>query len=185
MSEIFEGYERQYCELSANLSRKCTSILALHGGTRWFSSSSSYMSHVGLELMIFEAVFFPSVAFVWFLSEGQLSVVFSMKILGFRSRACFLCHLLFAEILLLLLLPSLHSTALVSFCINSGCSGFLWQVYHVLIESSICSCMVFLSISMFLNPTCGSFPQALNHRLTWWMGGLNLGWCTFLFWRSC
>ncbi|CAK9230497.1 hypothetical protein BDL97_06G094900 [Sphagnum fallax] len=31
MSEIFEGYERQYCELSANLSRKCTSILALHG----------------------------------------------------------------------------------------------------------------------------------------------------------
>jgi hypothetical protein len=53
MSEIFEGYERQYCELSANLSRKCTSILALHGGTRWFSSS--YMSHVGLELMIFEA----------------------------------------------------------------------------------------------------------------------------------
>jgi hypothetical protein len=56
MSEIFEGYERQYCELSANLSRKCTSILALHGGTRWFSSSSSsYMSHVGLEVMIFEA----------------------------------------------------------------------------------------------------------------------------------
>jgi hypothetical protein len=122
MSEIFEGYERQYCELSANLSRKCTSILALHGGTRWFSSSS-YMSHVGLELMIFEAVFFPSVAFVWFLSEGQLSVVFSMKILGFRSRACFLSHLLYAEILLLL--PSLHSTALVSFCINSGSSGFL------------------------------------------------------------
>jgi hypothetical protein len=59
MSEIFEGYERQYCELSANLSRKCTSILALHGGTRWFSSSSSssssYVSHVGLRLMIFEA----------------------------------------------------------------------------------------------------------------------------------
>ncbi|XP_042500313.1 vesicle transport v-SNARE 13-like [Macadamia integrifolia] len=25
MSEVFEGYERQYCELSANLSRKCTS----------------------------------------------------------------------------------------------------------------------------------------------------------------
>jgi hypothetical protein len=48
-----------------------------------------------------------------------------MKILGFRSRACFLCHLLFAEILLLLLLPSLDSTALVSFCINSGSSGFL------------------------------------------------------------
>ncbi|KAL9380974.1 hypothetical protein Peur_026631 [Populus x canadensis] len=29
MSEIFEGYERQYCELSANLSRKCTAALAL------------------------------------------------------------------------------------------------------------------------------------------------------------
>lgn len=32
MSEIFDGYERQYCELSANLSRKCTSVPALHGG---------------------------------------------------------------------------------------------------------------------------------------------------------
>ncbi|CAK7322963.1 unnamed protein product [Dovyalis caffra] len=31
MSEIFEGYERQYCELSANLSRKCTAALALQG----------------------------------------------------------------------------------------------------------------------------------------------------------
>lgn len=29
MSEIFEGYERQYCELSANLSKKCTAALAL------------------------------------------------------------------------------------------------------------------------------------------------------------
>jgi hypothetical protein len=169
MSKIFEGYELQYCELYANLFRECTSILALYGGIRWFSSSSSSssscMSHVGLELMIFEAVFFPSATFVWFISEGQLSVIFSMKILGFRSRACLLCHLFYTEIFLLLL-PSLHSTALVSFCINSGSSGFLWQVYHVLIESSICSCMVFLSILMFLNPICGSFPQALTHRLT-------------------
>ncbi|CAK9232291.1 unnamed protein product [Sphagnum troendelagicum] len=31
MSEIFEGYERQYCEVSANLSRKCASVLSLHG----------------------------------------------------------------------------------------------------------------------------------------------------------
>ncbi|KAF9663765.1 hypothetical protein SADUNF_Sadunf17G0086100 [Salix dunnii] len=30
MSEIFDGYERQYCELSASLSRKCTA--ALTGG---------------------------------------------------------------------------------------------------------------------------------------------------------
>ncbi|KAF4403005.1 hypothetical protein G4B88_010457, partial [Cannabis sativa] len=29
MSEVFEGYERQYCELSANLSRKCNSAAAL------------------------------------------------------------------------------------------------------------------------------------------------------------
>jgi hypothetical protein len=39
MSEIFDGYERQYCELSANLSRKCTSVPALHGGKRSCSSA--------------------------------------------------------------------------------------------------------------------------------------------------
>lgn len=32
MSEVFEGYERQYCELSANLSKKCTAATALNGG---------------------------------------------------------------------------------------------------------------------------------------------------------
>ncbi|XP_054821168.1 vesicle transport v-SNARE 13-like [Prosopis cineraria] len=31
MSQVFEGYERQYCELSANLSRKCTAASALDG----------------------------------------------------------------------------------------------------------------------------------------------------------
>ncbi|KDP27182.1 hypothetical protein JCGZ_19881 [Jatropha curcas] len=31
MSEVFEGYERKYCELSANLSRKCTAAGALDG----------------------------------------------------------------------------------------------------------------------------------------------------------
>lgn len=31
MSEVFEGYERQYCELSANLSRKCTAVPLLNG----------------------------------------------------------------------------------------------------------------------------------------------------------
>ncbi|XP_042497851.1 vesicle transport v-SNARE 13 [Macadamia integrifolia] len=31
MSEVFEGYERQYCERSANLSRKCTSAGILEG----------------------------------------------------------------------------------------------------------------------------------------------------------
>lgn len=32
MSEVFEGYERQYCEISASLSRKCTTAAALEGG---------------------------------------------------------------------------------------------------------------------------------------------------------
>ncbi|EEF47829.1 vesicle transport v-SNARE 11 [Ricinus communis] len=31
MSQVFDGYERQYCELSANLSRKCTSTSVLDG----------------------------------------------------------------------------------------------------------------------------------------------------------
>ncbi|CAN0871029.1 Vesicle transport v-SNARE 13 [Linum grandiflorum] len=31
MSGVFEGYERQYCELSANLSKRCTSSSALDG----------------------------------------------------------------------------------------------------------------------------------------------------------
>ncbi|KAJ4973025.1 hypothetical protein NE237_006199 [Protea cynaroides] len=31
MSDVFEGYERQYCEISANLSRKCTSASILAG----------------------------------------------------------------------------------------------------------------------------------------------------------
>jgi hypothetical protein len=34
MSEVFEGYERQYCEVSASLSRNCTAASALDGGTR-------------------------------------------------------------------------------------------------------------------------------------------------------
>ncbi|XP_010425712.1 PREDICTED: vesicle transport v-SNARE 13 isoform X1 [Camelina sativa] len=32
MSQVFERYERQYCEISANLSRKCTSANALDDG---------------------------------------------------------------------------------------------------------------------------------------------------------
>ncbi|CAN4086309.1 unnamed protein product [Withania somnifera] len=31
MSQVFEGYERQYCEISANLTKKCTSATLLHG----------------------------------------------------------------------------------------------------------------------------------------------------------
>lgn len=33
MSEIYEGYERQYCELSDSLSRDGTSVAFLDGGT--------------------------------------------------------------------------------------------------------------------------------------------------------
>jgi len=32
MSSVFEGYERQYCELSAKLSKTCTAAAALNGG---------------------------------------------------------------------------------------------------------------------------------------------------------
>lgn len=32
MSTVFEGYERQYCELSAKLSKLCTAATALNGG---------------------------------------------------------------------------------------------------------------------------------------------------------
>ncbi|CAN8273139.1 unnamed protein product [Cochlearia groenlandica] len=31
MSEVFNGYERQYCEISANLSKKCASAVSLDG----------------------------------------------------------------------------------------------------------------------------------------------------------
>ncbi|XP_073292447.1 vesicle transport v-SNARE 13-like [Primulina huaijiensis] len=34
MSQVFEGYERQYCEISANLSRKCSSAAVLDGEQR-------------------------------------------------------------------------------------------------------------------------------------------------------
>lgn len=36
MSQVFEGYERQYCEISANLTRKCASAGLLNGGDSQF-----------------------------------------------------------------------------------------------------------------------------------------------------
>ncbi|KAK6921982.1 Vesicle transport v-SNARE, N-terminal [Dillenia turbinata] len=39
MSEVFEGYERQYCELSANLSRKCSSAAPLDDAQKQHSIS--------------------------------------------------------------------------------------------------------------------------------------------------
>lgn len=36
MSEVFNGYERQYCDLSASLSKKCSSAVSLDGGKTTF-----------------------------------------------------------------------------------------------------------------------------------------------------
>jgi len=45
MSEMFDGYERQYCELSTNLSRKCTSAAsALNGGSKSFAFPADCIS---------------------------------------------------------------------------------------------------------------------------------------------
>lgn len=43
MSEVFEGYERQYCELSANLSKKCTAASLLDGGKSTILSGFSFI----------------------------------------------------------------------------------------------------------------------------------------------
>jgi hypothetical protein len=44
MSVVFEGYERQYCEASASLSRKCTAASAVDGGNLTFPRSLSDFS---------------------------------------------------------------------------------------------------------------------------------------------
>lgn len=44
MSAVFEGYERQYCELSANVSRKCNSFAASGSGTFGMFSLSNLTS---------------------------------------------------------------------------------------------------------------------------------------------
>lgn len=60
MSEAFEGCERQYCELSANLTRKCTAAGALVGGSSscpfsyWF-----WYSTCRLKMNFFSFFFFP------------------------------------------------------------------------------------------------------------------------------
>ena len=44
MSQVFEGYERQYCEISANLSKKVTSATVLDGGeAKIFRSALSFL----------------------------------------------------------------------------------------------------------------------------------------------
>ncbi|CAD5190459.1 unnamed protein product [Musa acuminata subsp. malaccensis] len=46
MSEVFDGYERQYSEISASLSRKCTSAALLDGD----SKNESRSQKLGAEL---------------------------------------------------------------------------------------------------------------------------------------
>jgi hypothetical protein len=46
MSEVFDGYERQYCEISASLSRKCTTAAALEGGKRACASVYIYIKGI-------------------------------------------------------------------------------------------------------------------------------------------
>jgi len=45
MSSVFEGYERQYCELSAKLSKTCTAAAALNGGN-WIILNLAFFVHV-------------------------------------------------------------------------------------------------------------------------------------------
>lgn len=49
MGEVFDGYERQYCELSANLSKKCTTASLLDGGNRKISSDFSFVLSIHAE----------------------------------------------------------------------------------------------------------------------------------------
>lgn len=51
MSEVFNGYERQYCDLSANLSKKCSSALSLDGG-KTISKTIGYLVSVFDTLLI-------------------------------------------------------------------------------------------------------------------------------------
>lgn len=72
MSEVFEGYERQYCELSANLSKKCTAATAVDGGNK----SLNKEMHL---LFLFVFLFF-----LWVIGFGKLNV---QKLhLGFLSQ---------------------------------------------------------------------------------------------------
>lgn len=69
MSEIFDGYERQYCELSANLSRKCTSVPALHGGEN-FSSGVQFGWLEGEGVWVVGLMFHPLATVLCMLGES-------------------------------------------------------------------------------------------------------------------
>lgn len=58
MSEVFEGYERQYCEQSANLSRQCTAASALDGGNAIKSLSSHTLFNSTLVLLLLRLMIF-------------------------------------------------------------------------------------------------------------------------------
>lgn len=52
MSEVFEGYERQYCELSANLSRKCNSAAILSDQGNLIQNSSYCVCFIQVFLLV-------------------------------------------------------------------------------------------------------------------------------------
>lgn len=47
MSEVFDGYERQFCELSTNISRQCTTASGLDGGNGF-----SLFGVIGFEIRV-------------------------------------------------------------------------------------------------------------------------------------
>lgn len=74
MSEIYEGYERQYCELSDSLSRDGTSLAFLDGGTFIikFVNSKSLFSSFKIEIsdrIIVEVLFVFCYFGSWEVSE--------------------------------------------------------------------------------------------------------------------
>lgn len=64
MSAVFEGYERQYCELSANLSKICTAAGALNGGS-WNLLDFTHFIFFGgiLKILLVDVIF---VIGIWF-----------------------------------------------------------------------------------------------------------------------
>ncbi|KAF3503674.1 hypothetical protein F2Q69_00039648 [Brassica cretica] len=59
MSRVFEGYERQYCEISANLSKKCTSAIALDGGKTFDRTTSTFLREIHIKKMDLEVRSLP------------------------------------------------------------------------------------------------------------------------------
>ncbi|GJZ41823.1 PLATZ transcription factor family protein [Tanacetum coccineum] len=56
MSEVFEGYERRYCELSVGLSKKCTSASLLGGGMKDIAKAERYVIAQGIIYEVVEEI---------------------------------------------------------------------------------------------------------------------------------